>query len=279
MSEELGRNLKQEGDVVVIEKHADDRIWVITMNRPHRMNALGDGMAGSLTEALEAYRDDRNARVAIITGSGDKAFCAGADLIETSESHQAAGDGKAKPSRGMGRLGFINMSETLNLWKPTIAAINGFAIAGGFMVAMQCDIRIMAEHAKVGIAETRWNMPGAAWMAPLTRQMPLGCALELTMWGDTKYDARRCYDIGWAQAVVPKEKLMEVAMAYADRMLDMGPRSVSNNKEMVYRGAYMDPRDSHRFGTALEKNLQCMADSVEGPLAFSEKRRPNFKNA
>lgn len=99
------------------------------------------------------------------------------------------------------------------------------------------------------------------------------------MWGDTRYDAKRCYDIGWAQAVVPTEKLMEVAMAYADRMLDMGPRSVSNNKEMVYRGAYMDPRDSHRFGTALEKNLQGMADSVEGPLAFSEKRRPNFKNA
>ena len=279
MTEELGRNLKQEGDVVLIDKHADGKIWVMTMNRPHRMNALGDGMAGAMTEAFEAYRDDRNARVMVITGAGDKAFCAGADLIETSESHEEAGDSKAKPSSGMGRLGYINLAESLNLWKPTIAAINGFAIAGGFMVAMQCDIRIMADHAKVGIAETRWNMPGAAWMAPLTRQMPLGCALELTMWGDTKYDAQRCYDIGWAQSVVPKEKLMETAMAYADRMLDMGPRSVSNNKEMVYRGAYMDPRDSQRFGSALEKNLQGMADSIEGPLAFSEKRRPNFKNA
>lgn len=279
MAEELGRNLKQQGDVVLIDKHADDRIWVVTMNRPHRLNAMGDGMAGLLTEAFEAYRDDKNARVMVITGAGDKAFCTGADLIETTESHQQAEDGKARPSRNMGRLGFFNMSETLNLWKPTIAAINGFAIAGGFMMAMQCDIRIMADHAKVGIAETRWNMPGAAWMAPLTRQMPLGCALELTMWGDTKYDAQRCYDIGWAQAVAPKENLMKVAMAYADRMLDMGPRSVSNNKEMVYRGAYMDPRDSLRFGTALEKNLQGMADSIEGPLAFSEKRRPNFKNA
>ena len=279
MTEELGRNLKQEGDVVLIDKHADGRIWVLTMNRPHRMNAMGDGMAGDITAALEAYRDDRNARVMVITGAGDKAFCTGADLIETSESHAEATDGKAKPSRAMGRLGFFNMSETLNLWKPTIAAINGYAIAGGFMMAMQCDIRIMADHAKVGIAETRWNMPGAAWMAPLTRQMPLGCAMELTMWGDTKYDAQRCYDIGWAQAVVPKEKLMETAMSYADRMLDMGPRSVSNNKEMVYRGAYMDPRDSQRFGAALEKNLQGMADSIEGPLAFSEKRRPKFKNA
>ncbi|MBV1878274.1 MAG: enoyl-CoA hydratase/isomerase family protein [Pseudomonadales bacterium] len=275
---ETGRDLKQDGDVVLIEKRNEGKIWVITMNRPHRMNSLGDGMAGALTDAFEAYRDDREARVAIITGAGEKAFCAGADLIETSDSRQAAKDGKAKSSRGMGRMGFVNLSESMNMWKPTIAAINGFAIAGGFMVAMQCDIRIIADHAKVGIAETRWNMPGAAWMAPLTRQMPLGCALELTMWGDTKYDAKRCYDIGWAQAVATSETLMPTALAYADRMLDMGPRSVSNNKEMVYRGSYMDPRDSQRFGQAVERNLQGMADSVEGPLAFSEKRRPNFTN-
>lgn len=279
MSEKSNRDTQQEGDVVLIDKRADGRIWVITMNRPHRMNSFGDGMAGALTAAFEAYRDDPVARIAVITGTGDKAFCAGADLIETSEARQAEKDGSPKPKKNMGKLGFINMSETLDLWKPTIAAINGFAIAGGFMMAMQCDIRIMAEHATVGIAETRWNMPGAMWMAPLTRQMPLGCALELTMWGDTKYDAQRCYNIGWAQAVVPKEKLMEIALAYADRMLDMGPKSVSNNKEMVYRGAYMDPRDSARYGIVLERNLRGMADSVEGPKAFSEKRRPNFINA
>ncbi|PCJ17004.1 MAG: hypothetical protein COB04_09760, partial [Gammaproteobacteria bacterium] len=188
MSEKTNRNTQQEGDVVLVDKQADGQIWVITMNRPHRMNSFGDGMAGVLTEVFEAYRDDPIARVAVITGAGDKAFCAGADLIETSEARQAQKDGAPRPKKNMGKLGFINMSETLDLWKPTIAAINGFAIAGGFMMAMQCDIRIMAEHATVGIAETRWNMPGAMWMAPLTRQMPLGCALELTMWGDTKYD-------------------------------------------------------------------------------------------
>ena len=282
MSGASNRNTKQEGDVVLIDKQSEGRIWVITMNRPHRMNSFGDGMGGALTEALIAYRDDKQARVAVITGAGEKAFCAGADLIATSEGREAAKDVKSAPTKAeinKDKLDFINMSEKLNLWKPTIAAINGFAIAGGFMMAMQCDIRIMAEHATVGIAETRWNMPGAAWMAPLTRQMPLGCALELTMWGDTKYDAQRCYNIGWAQAVVPKEKLMEMALAYADRMLDMGPRSVSNNKELVYRGAYMEPSISFRYGVAVEKNLRGMADSIEGPKAFSEKRRPNFINA
>jgi len=235
-------------------------------------------MAGALTKAFKAYRDDPVARIAVITGTGDKAFCAGADLIETSEARQAEKDGSPKPKKNMGKLGFINMSETLDLWKPTIAAINGFAIAGGFMMAMQCDIRIMAEHATVGIAETRWNMPGAMWMAPLCRQMPQGCALELTMWGDTQYTAERCYQIGWAQAVVPKEELLDKALEYADRMLDMGPRSVRNNKEMVYRGAYMDPLESQRWGSALEQNLRGMTDTVEGLAAFAEKRRPVFRD-
>ncbi len=276
MATQTGRDLGQQGDVVLIDVHEVGRIWVITMNRPHRMNALGDGMAGALTDAFESYRDDKEARVAILTGAGDRAFCAGADLIETAQIRQAQAQGKAPATRGMGRLGIFNMSETLGLWKPTIAAINGFAVAGGFMLAMQCDIRLMAESARVGIAEVRWNMPGAAWMAPLCRQMPLGCALELTMWGDTQYDAKRCYEIGWAQAVAPQGELMNLAMKYAGRMLDMGPRAVRNNKEMVYRGAYMDPATSGRFGNALEQNLRGMKDSIEGPLAFSEKRRPNF---
>ncbi len=276
MAAETSRDLKQEGEVVLIDVHEGGKIWVITMNRPHRMNALGGGMAGALNDAFEAYRDDKQARVAILTGAGDRAFCSGADLIETAEMRQAQARGEAPPPGAMRRLELANMSESLGLWKPTIGALNGFAIAGGFMLAMQCDIRIMAEHARVGIAEARWNMPGASWMAPLCRQMPLGCALELTMWGDTQYDAQRCYQIGWAQAIAPKEELMSVAMKYADRMLDMGPRAVRNNKEMIYRGAYMEPSSSMRFGTALEHNLRGMKDSIEGPLAFSEKRRPNF---
>ena len=249
------------------------------MNRPHRMNALGDGMAGALSEAFEAYRDDPDARVAIITGAGNKAFCAGADLIETAQLREAHARGEEPPSQGMGPLRFFNMTEALGLWKPTIAAVNGFAVAGGFMMAMQCDIRLMAEHAKVGVAEVRWNMGGAGWMAPLTRQMPLGAALELCLWGDTQYTAERCYEIGWAQRVVPGPDLMDVAMAYAQRMLDMAPREVRNVKQMLYRGFNMNPMDSLAFGGWLEQNLAGMQDSIEGPKAFAEKRRPVFVDA
>jgi enoyl-CoA hydratase/carnithine racemase len=262
--------------VVLVEKHEDGKIWVITMNRPHRMNALGDSMATALSEALEAYRDDKDARVAILTGAGERAFCAGADLKQTAEIRESQARGEEAKSGGIGEIRFFNMTENLGLWKPTIAAINGFSVAGGFMIAMQCDIRIMAEHAKVGIAEVRWNMGGAGWMAPLTRQMPMGAALELCLWGDTQYDARRCYEIGWAQRVTPSADLMTEAMGFAQRMLDMAPREVRNVKQMLYRGFNMNPMDSLTFGGWLEQNLRGMQDSIEGPKAFAEKRRPNF---
>lgn len=262
--------------VVLIDKHEGGKIWVITMNRPHSMNALGDRMATALSEAFEAYRDDQTARVAIVTGRGDRAFCAGADLKQTAEIREAAARGQTSSAGGIGDIRFFNLSENLGLWKPTIAAINGFAVAGGFMIAMQCDIRIMAEHAKVGIAEVRWNMGGAGWMAPLTRQMPLGAALELCLWGDTQYTAQRCYEIGWAQRVTTSADLMTAAMQYAQRMLDMAPREVRNVKQMLYRGFNMNPMDSLAFGGWLEQNLRGMQDSIEGPKAFAEKRRPNF---
>jgi enoyl-CoA hydratase/carnithine racemase len=268
----MSDEMPHPSESVLVEKHSGDRIWVITMNRPHRMNSFGDGMIDKLTHAFSEYRDSPTARVAILTGAGDRAFSAGGDLKEMSK----APTGDAAPARRGRGLPMVPLSEKLDLWKPTIAAVNGYALAGGFMMAMQCDIRIMADHAKVGISEARWNIAGGSWMAPLTRQIGLGSALELALWGDTQYDAQRCYDIGWAQRVVPGRDLMPTAMAYAERMLDMAPRAVSNIKQMLYRGFNMDPMWSSSVGEWLEQNLQGMKDSIEGPTAFAEKRRPNF---
>ncbi len=276
------RDTPQEtfGPVVKVEKHEDGKIHVITLNRPHRMNSIGDGLSEALYDAWADFRDDPEARVAILTGAGDRAFCAGADLIATAETRQAAQAGRSttRPPTGE-RKSPVPLAEGMGLWKPTIAAINGFAIAGGFMYAMQCDIRIMAEEARVGIAEVRWNMGGAGWMIPLTRQIGLGSALELILWGDTQYPAQRCYEIGWAQRVVPREQLMETAMEYAQRALYMAPRAVRNNKQALYRGYYMDPHQGQAYGSALEQNLTGMQDSIEGPLAFSEKRQPHFSDS
>ena len=201
-------------------------------------------------------------------------------MIQTSETRQAESSGTAETPRPPAvRKSSVPLAEGMGLWKPTIAAINGFAIAGGFMFAMQCDIRIMAESARVGIAEVRWNMGGAGWMIPVLRQIGLGSAMELILWGDTQWDAQRCYELGWAQRVVSDDQLMETAMSYADRALAMAPRAVRNDKQALYRGFYMSPEVAQAWGGALEQNLQGMQDSVEGPTAFSEKRRPNFIDA
>jgi enoyl-CoA hydratase/carnithine racemase len=270
------------GPVVRLDKLADGKIYVITMNRPHRMNSIGDGLSEGLYEAFVEFRDDPSARVAILTGAGDRAFCAGADLIATSEARkgEAAAPGGPPTYRApRGTKNIVPLAEGLNLWKPTIAAINGYAIAGGFMYAMQCDIRVMAEHARVGIGEARWNMSGANWMIPVTRQIGLGSALELILWGDTQYDAQRCYQLGWAQRVVPQAQLMETAMEYAQRALVMAPRAVRNFKEAMYRGYYMEPLVADAYGRGLEQNLIGMQDSIEGPTAFAEKRAPRFTDS
>ena len=265
------------GPVVKVDILEDGGIYLITLNRPHRLNAIGDGLPEALYDAFVRYRDDPRARCAVLTGAG-RAFCAGADLINTAETREAARDGRESGVAPISsrRKNAVPLSEALNLWKPTIAAINGWAVAGGFMYAMQCDIRIMSEDARVGIAEARWNMGGAGWMAPLTRQIGLGSALELTLWGDTQYDAKRCYEIGWVQRVVPHELLQETALEYARRMLHLAPTAVRNMKQALYRGYYMEPLVGSQFGQALEQNLVGTDDSIEGPKAFSEKRRPRF---
>jgi len=269
------------GPVVTLDKHDGGHVYVITMNRPHRMNSIGDGLGEALYDAFVEFRDDPEARVAILTGAGERAFCAGADLIATSETRRSPAEPGAAPRYRAPRSAknLVPLAESLNLWKPTIAAINGFAVAGGFMYAMQCDIRVMAEHARIGIGEARWNMAGSGWMIPVTRQLGLGSALEPILWGDTQYDAQRCYQLGWAQRVVPMERLMEAAMEYAHRALEMAPRAVRNFKEALYRGYYMEPLVADAFGRALDQNLAGMQDSVEGPTAFSEKRRPHFTDS
>lgn len=279
-----GRDTPQStfGPVVLVDKVEDGRIHIITMNRPHRMNSIGDGLNEALYDAWIDFRNDPRARVAILTGAGTRAFCAGADLLNAASRSR---DPEANQSIALARRNagdakhWVPLAEKLGVWKPTIAAINGFAIAGGFQFAMQCDIRVMADTARVGIAETRWNLTAAHWAIPLTRQIGLGPALELTLWGDTQFDAQRCYELGWANRVVPQAQLMDAAMEYARRALDMAPRAVRNMKEAMYRGFYMDPLMGEVFGGALEANLAGMQDSVEGPRAFAERRRPNFTDS
>lgn len=240
------------------------RIVKITLNRPERMNAATPELIGRLVESWNRFGNDEDSWVAIITGAGDRSFCAGFDLLEAAKEGAPAQEIPKEVIRP-------------NVWKPTIAAVNGYAVAGGFSLALSCDIRIAAEHAEFGIAETRWNMP-APWVVELTRFLQLGHALEIALWGDRRISAQRAYEIGLVNAVVPQEKLMDEAMSWAKRMINLAPRCVQNLKQILYRTANMNTEDALAFANALEQNLRGMEDSMEGPKAFAEKRKPQFKN-
>ena len=252
-------------DILIYEKK--DRVVTMTINRPERLNAVSMELAYRMEEAWEKFRGDDDAWVAVVTGTGDKAFCTGFDLIDQAERNRK---GEEMPM-------VLPKFYPLDIWKPTIAAINGFAIAGGWWLAQACDIRISAEHAECGIAETRWNMP-AGWVHSLPRRVSLGHALEIALWGDARITAQRGYEIGWINRVVPKDKLMTEAMSWADRMRYLAPRSVRNLKEIIYRSYDMSYPDAAAFGIALEHNLLGMEDTLEGNKAFNEKRKPNYKN-
>ena len=251
----------------------DGQIAIITMNRPERMNASDPGMAQRWVDAWTSFADDDNCRVAIVTGAGERAFSAGQDLKIRADLEAEGGDA---PYRNRTR-GVTPIGEKLGCWKPTIAAINGYAIAGGWSTAQHCTFRIAAEHAEMNIAEARWNQ-GAGFVATLSRLVGMGTALEFCLMGDRRFTAQRAYEVGLVNKVVPKERLMDEAIDWARTLLRMAPRTVSNFNQLVNRSYSMSQPEAEAFARALEFNLRGMEDSVEGPTAFAEKRLPVFKN-
>lgn len=250
----------------------DGRIAIITMNRPERMNASDPGMSARWNDAWTKFAEDEECWVAIVTGAGDRAFSAGQDLQIRAELEEQGGDA---PYRG--RVRGISLRDELKCWKPTIAAINGYAIAGGWSTAQNCTFRIAAAHAEMNIAEARWNQ-AAGFVAWLPRLMHTGHALEICLLGDRRVTAQRAYEMGFVNKVVPKEQLMEEAIDWARCMCRMAPRVIRNFHEMIYRGWNMSIPEASAFASAVEHNLRGMEDSLEGPKAFAEKRVPVFKN-
>ena len=260
---------------LLVEIIEDGQIYLVTLNRPERLNAITFDMMHTLRRTMETFRDDRRGRVAILTGAG-RGFCSGRDLKESAERLRAIERGEIEGPHIPSNYSIDPLSEDLGLWKPIIGAINGPAYAGGFMLAMQCDIRIIAEDAKVSVSSARFGRKGASWMAPLARQISLGNALELALWGDTEWTAQRAYEAGWAQRVVPRAELIETAMDYARRAIAMAPQSVRNFKQAIYRGFYLQPEAAKQFGVALDVTVEGLQDTIEGAKAFSEKRQPRY---
>jgi enoyl-CoA hydratase len=240
-------------------------VLLITIDRPEAMNALSADVRAGLFEAFAQFEAETSARVAILTGAGDKAFCAGMDLKE------AALTGLAAPPPGF--LPIIGQSVQLS--KPTIAAVNGVAYAGGWLLAQMCDLCIAADHARFGITEAKVGR-GMPWAAPLTHMVQQRAMLELLLTGDP-ISAQRAHEIGFVNHVVPATELLPRAFAMAGKIAANAPLTVAAAREMVHLSNEMGSSAALKTATALFDKVYRSADAQEGPLAFREKRAPQWK--
>ena len=249
------------GDAILYEK-TGDHVVLITMNRPEAMNAINREFTRQMNEALTEFNNDDDAWVAILTGAG-RAFCAGRDLKERAEDN--AGGIQARPS----------VVPQREIWKPLIAAINGYAIAGGWAQAQMCDIRIAADSALMGIAESRWNLL-APFAPALLGQIPLAVIMEILMTAKP-LTAQRAYEVGFVNKVVPLDQLLPTAFEYARDICRNAPLSVRAHKEIILRAMGLPPQQAAPLVYHIYDKLLRSEDSVEGPRAFAEKRTPQWK--
>jgi E-phenylitaconyl-CoA hydratase len=250
-----------------------DRIVTITINRPDAMNAIDPETQERLIEAWTRFRDDSEAWVAILTGAGEKSFSAGADLKKLIPAAFARDGG----SPAGADLGLGGITRGLEIWKPMIAAINGHCLAGGLEQALACDLRLASENATFGLTEVRWAiMPGAGGTQRLPRAVPLARAMEMILMAQT-IDAQEALRMGLVNTVVPLAELMPTARRWAETICERGQLAVRAAKEAVLRGLTMPIADGLRVEALLSATLRGTEDAVEGPKAFAEKRKPNFR--
>ena len=257
----------EPGDSVLYE--ASGQIAIITLNRPEALNAINRQLRRELEGGLRRFDRDEALRVAIITGAG-RAFSAGRDLKERAEDDAAGVQARAGDSM---------TQETPYMWsrttKPLIAAINGYALAGGWSIAQMCDIRLAAEDARLGITEPRVGLfPPFAVTPP--KLIPMAAVMELVLTGEP-VTAQRAYEMGFVNKVVPSDSLMDEAIAVAERIALNAPLSLSNFKDLAYRGLDMGSRAVTSITYEMYDRVLLSEDSREGPRAFTEKRPPRWK--
>ena len=245
------------------------RVAVITINRPAKMNALNIQTRTEGAAALDELREDESVRVVVITGAGEKAFIAGADINEFAGMTAVAQRAVMK-----GRRAFDAVED---FPKPVIAMINGFALGGGCELAMACDIRIASAKAKLGQPEIKLGIiPGGGGTQRLTRLVGEGKAMELILTGDM-ISAEEAQALGLVNRVVPAEHLEAATMELADKIAEMSPVALAMAKAAVKGAARLDLRAGLDAEVDLFALCFSSADKEEGVRAFIEKRKPEFK--
>ena len=246
----------------------DGRLLVVTVNRPEVMNAIHPPASFELERVFDEFAEDPDLWVAIVTGAGDRAFSAGNDL-----KYQAAGNEMTRP-----RTFFGGLTVRFDLTKPVIAAVNGVAMGGGFELALACDLIIASERAVFALPEPRVGLAAlAGGLARLPRIIGQKRAMGMILTA-RRVGAEEGRELGFVNEVVPHEQLMDAARRWADTILECSPMSIRASKEAFYRAA-----DAPDLETAIAADypavraMRASEDFVEGPLAFAEKRPPQWK--
>jgi len=257
------------GDDLVL-KDVKDQVMVLTLNRPDVMNSFNFAMLRALKQAVDSVRFDTGVRVVIITGAGEKAFCAGADLKERATLTEPQVREFIYTIRNL-------FTDIENLPKPVIAAVNGVAFGGGTELALASDIRIASETASLGLTETRLAIiPGAGGTQRLPRLVGRGKAKELIFTGK-RLSAKESLEIGLVNKVCPAASLLDEARALAGEILQAGPIAIAQAKYAINNGLETDIAT----GLAIESNAYWITipteDRLEGLTAFREKRKPVYK--
>jgi len=247
-----------------------DGTCLITLNRPDMMNSLSLQMLAELTAALDEAAYDPTLRCVIITGAGEKAFCAGADLKER------AGMNEIEVRRTVSTIR-KTMDLVENLPVPTIAAVNGVALGGGAEIALACDLRIVADTAKMGLTETSLAIiPGAGGTQRLPRIIGKAKAKEL-IFTARRVDAAEALALGLANRVAPLAHLMDEAKKLAGEICQNGPLALRAAKKAINRGMEMDIDNALAMESTCYETIISTEDRVEGLTAFREKRKPVYK--
>lgn len=254
---------------VVVSKR--DHVYTVTLNRPGRRNALDAHAQTELAAVFDEFENDADGWVAIITGAGDRAFCAGNDLKATSSALRTGGSPVDKNRR------FGAITRRYECPKPLIAAVNGDAVGGGFEIVLACDIAVMAEEARLGLPEPRVGMIAAGGgIHRLSRQIATKPAMGMLLTGRL-ISADEALRFGLVNEVVPQEDVMEAATRWAGSILECSPLMVRLTKDAARRGA------QHTLDDAIDADWEeripemlASQDHREGPAAFVEKRCPRW---
>ena len=249
--------------MAVVETERHGQILVVRMNRPERLNAMGREMMGMLADTWTMFRKSPDLEVAIFTGTG-RGFCAGEDMKETLEKGDVGSNSDIKPS---------DPFMTMELEKPVIGAINGFAMGGGFMLVERTDLRVASRNAVFEVSEAkRWLLGG--YNHGIIANMPYPIAMEMAF--GFRFTAQRFYELGFLNRVVEPDQLMPTAIEMAEHLLTLPPASRVNTVQMMRQIRPTTTPQQDRLAEALHLHGD-VNDRMESRAAFAEKRKPNFK--